>query len=86
MLHEDEIPSLMTRDDVSEYLGVSAERATELLRGWPVVGTYVPPRGAVVPLYSSDDVVTRCEAGHLLPPRHSGCRACKFQRQLARTA
>jgi hypothetical protein len=85
-MHEDDIPMLMTPDDIADYLGVSQDRATELRKGWPVVGTYTPPRGAVVPLYSREAVLIRCPEGHLLPPRRTRCKTCKFQRQLARIA
>ena len=38
-MHEDEIPTLMTPEDIAAYLGVSQDRATELRKQWPVVGT-----------------------------------------------
>lgn len=81
----DDVPDLMTPADIAEYLGVGQDRVTELRKGWPIAGTYSPPRGAIVPLYAAEDVVTRCEkAGHVLPPRTTRCRACRFEAQLAR--
>lgn len=77
---------LMTPEDAAEYLGVSQTRVTELRTGWTVAGVYAPARGAVVPLYSRDDVISRCPDGHLLPPRRTRCKACKFERQLVRMA
>jgi hypothetical protein len=81
----DDLPDLMSPDDIADYLGVSQDRVTELRKDWDVVGTYAPPRGAVVPLYAAEDVVTRCRAaGHPLPPRTTRCKACRFDAQLAR--
>ncbi|MEH3135285.1 MAG: hypothetical protein PGN30_09825 [Mycolicibacterium neoaurum] len=53
------MPTLMTEAEAADYIGVTTGQIRRLRRAdvLPMAGTYQPPRGVVVRLLSTDDVM-----------------------------
>ena len=84
--HED-IPVLMTIEDVIRYRKCSRATALDITKGLPVVGTYIPPQGAALALYSRYDLRVCCEKDHVLkPPGSKICRQCRYTAKYERNA
>lgn len=76
-MNPEEVPDLMTVEDIAEYGGVSVARAREIAKAVPVVGGYTPPKRQPVALYSSFDLGFLCENAHFNRARRA-CRKCKY--------
>ncbi|NVN51309.1 helix-turn-helix domain-containing protein [Mycolicibacterium hippocampi] len=76
----DDIPALMTVEEVAEYRGVTKPAASALCKGLEVAGWYTHPGRQPIALYSSTDADVTCENGHLKAKRSRGvCRSCRYE-------
>jgi hypothetical protein len=48
------------------------------------VGTYNPPSGRPIPLWAAEDIVEKCEQGHLLHCLGAECKTCGFLQRIGR--
>jgi hypothetical protein len=87
MTNHEDIPVLMTIEDVVAYRKCSRATALDITKGLPVAGTYTPPRGTPVSLYSRYDLRVCCENDHVLkPPGSKICRQCRYEAKYGRRA
>jgi hypothetical protein len=76
----DDIPALLTVDDVALYRGVTKNAAAAFCRRLPVAGWYSHPGRQPTALYSSVDADVTCENSHLKGKRSRGvCRSCRYE-------
>ena len=77
---ENDIPQLLTVEDVAQYRGITRTAAAVFCKDLEVVGWYAHPGKAPAPLYSSVDADVTCENGHLKRKRSRGvCPACRYE-------
>lgn len=78
-----DVPVLLTVDDVARYRGTTKTAASTLCRQLEIAGWYCPPIGSPIALYAATDANVTCENGHLKPKRSRGtCRTMQVRSEI----